>query len=167
MDWLLRRLADRMGVVPAGVGESFDLRIRAEQPLAQGPTILVVIGCAALIVWLYRREGSASLPYKMCLAALRFSLVLLALFMLTEAVLSVDRTGLPYFVVMVDDSASQQVVDQYADPKAKEAAADLAMAAGRPEASRLALAQGYLSKDDGKILRDLQKQNRVRLYLVS
>ena len=58
MDWLLRRLADRLGVVPAGVGESFDLRIKAEQPLAQGPTILVVIGCAALIIWLYRREGS-------------------------------------------------------------------------------------------------------------
>ena len=167
MDWLLRRLADRLGVVPAGVGESFDLRIKAEQPLAQGPTILVVIGCAALIIWLYRREGSASLPYKMFLAALRVSLVLLALFMLSEAVLSVDRTGLPYFVVMVDDSASQQVVDQYADPKVKAAAADLAKVAGHPEADRLSLAQGFLTRDDGAILRELQKKHRVRLYLVS
>ena len=167
MDWLLRRLADRLGVMPAGVGESFDLRIRPEQPLAQGPTILVVIGCAALIVWLYRREGAASMPFKMTLAALRISLVLLALFMLSEAVLSVDRTGLPYFVVMVDDSASQQVVDQYADPKAKAAAAELAKVAGHPEPDRLALAQGFLAKDDGAILRELQKKHRVRLYLVS
>ena len=103
----------------------------------------------------------------MFLAALRISLVLLALFMLSEAVLSVDRTGLPYFVVMVDDSASQQVVDQYADPKAKAAAAELARVAGHPEADRLALAQGLLAKDDGAILRELQKKHRVRLYLVS
>ncbi len=84
----------------------------------------------------------------MFLAGLRISLVLLALFMLSEAVLSVDRTGLPYFVVMVDDSASQQVVDQYADPKAKATAADLAKVAGHPEADRLALAQGLL--DEGR-----------------
>ena len=167
MDWLLRRLADRLGVASPGVGESFDLRIRAEQPLAQGPTILVVVGCAALIIWLYRREGSASLPFKMFLAALRISLVILALFMLSESVLSVDRTGLPYFVVMIDDSASQQVVDQYADPKAKAAAADLAEISGRIEGDRLALAQGLLVRDDAAILRALRKKHRVRLYLVS
>jgi uncharacterized membrane protein len=167
MDWMLRRLADRLGVVPAGVGESFDLRIRAEQPLPQGPTLLVVIGCAALILWLYRREGSASLPYKMFLATLRVSLVLLALFMLSEAVLSVDRTGLPYFVVMVDDSASQQVVDQYADSRLTAAASDLARVAGHPQADRLSLAQGLLARDDGAMLRELQKKHRVRLYLVS
>ncbi len=167
MDWLLRRLADRLGVVPPGVGESFDVRVRAEQPLSQGWTLLVVAACAALIVWLYRREGSASLPYKMMLAAMRISLVLLALFMLSEAVLSVDRTGLPYFVVMVDDSASQQVVDQYADPAAKAAAADLAKVAGHREVDRLGLAQGLLARDDGAVLRELQKKHRVRLYLVS
>ena len=167
MDWLLRRLADRLGVVPAGVGESFDLRIRPEQPMSQGLLFLIVIVSAVLIVWLYRREGSASLPYKMFLAALRICLVLMALFMLSESVLSVDRTGLPYFVVMVDDSASQQVVDQYADPKAKAAALDLAKVAGHPEPDRLALAQGLLEKDDGALLRELQKKHRVRLYLVS
>ncbi len=167
MDWLLRRLADRLGVASPGVGESFDLRIQAEQPLAQGPTILVLVGSAALIIWLYRREGSASLPLKMFLASLRISLVVLALFMLSEAVLSVDRTGLPYFVVMVDDSASQQVVDQYADPKAKAAASDLVKISGRAEGDRLALSQGLLARDAAAILRELQKKHRVRLYLVS
>ncbi len=167
MDWMLRRLADRLGVVPPGVGESFNLRIEPDQRMSQGLLLLIVLGSAALIVWLYRREGSASLPYKMFLAALRLGLILLALFMLSEAVLRVDRTGLPYFVVMVDDSASQQVVDQYADPKAKAAALDLAKVAGHPEPDRLALAQGLLEKDDGAMLRELQKKHRVRLYLVS
>ena len=37
------------------------------------------------------------------------------------------------------DSASQGVVDQFADPKAKAASADLAKLSGRPEADRLAV----------------------------
>ncbi len=167
MDWILRSLADRMGVAPAGIGESFNVRIKAEQPMSQGLLLLIVIPSAALIIWLYRREGSASQPYKMFLAAIRICLVILALFMLSESVLSVDRTGLPYFVVMVDDSASQQVVDQYADASNKATASGLAKIAGHPEADRLALAQGLLEKDDGAILRELQKKHRVRLYKVS
>jgi hypothetical protein len=167
MDWLLRRLAERLGVEPARAGEAITPRIRPEQPLSQGWTILTVVACVALIVWLYRQEGKASTGYKMFLAALRITLVLLALFMLSEAVLSVERMGLPYFVVMIDDSASQGVVDQFADPKAMAASAELAKLSGRPEADRLAVAQGWLAKDDGKVLRELQKQHRVRIYLVS
>ncbi len=168
MDWLLRRLAERLGVEPARAGEAITPRIRPEQPLSQGWTILCVVCCVALIVWLYRREGKASMGYKMLLAGMRISLVLLTLFMLSEAVLSVERTGLPYFVVMIDDSASDSVVDQFADPKAKAASAELAaVAVGKAEPSRIAVAQGWLLKDDGAAIRALQKQHRVRIYLVS
>jgi uncharacterized membrane protein len=167
MDWLLRRLAERLGVEPARAGEAITPHIRPEQPLSQGWTILTVIACVALIVWLYRREGKASMAYKMTLAGMRIALVLLALFMLSEAVLSVERMGLPYFVVMVDDSASQDVVDQFADAKALKAATDLAKVAGKTEASRLAVAQGWLLKDNGAAIRELQKQHRVRIYTVS
>src|SRR5947209_19791131 len=121
MDWLLRRIADRLGVEPARAGEAIVPRIRFEQPWPQAVTLGVVLGCAALIIWLYRREGQASTPYKVVLASLRIALIVLAVFMLSEAVLSVERTGLPSFVVMVDDSASGQVVDQYANPKTKAA----------------------------------------------
>ena len=66
--------------------------------------------------------------------------------MLSEAVLSVERTGLPYFVVMVDDSASQQVVDQYADPEGQgRRRAELGppdAAAARRGRPRLAVAKG-------------------------
>ena len=75
MDWVLRRLADRLGVEPARAGEAIVPRLRFEQPWSQGLTLLVVLGCAGLIVWLYRREGQASTPYKMGLAALRIVLV--------------------------------------------------------------------------------------------
>src|SRR5215217_3640335 len=100
MEWLMLRLADRLGVEPARAGEAIVPQVRFEQPWPQAATLLVVLGCAALIVWLYRREGQAPLAYKMGLAALRITLVVLTVFMLSEAVLSVERTGLPYFVVM-------------------------------------------------------------------
>src|SRR5437868_15295269 len=117
MDWLLRRLAERLGVEPARAGEAIAPHLRFEQPWPQLTTLLVVGLCTALIVWLYLREGAASLRYKLGLAALRVALVLLAVFMLAEAVLSVERTGLPYFVILADDSASGAIVDQYADSK--------------------------------------------------
>jgi hypothetical protein len=170
MDWLLRRLADRMGVEPARAGEAITPQIRFEQPWSQGVTLLVVLACAALIIWLYRHEGQVSTPVKAVLAGLRITLVVLAVFMLSEAVLSVDRTGLPYFVVMVDDSASGQIVDQFASPKTKAALAELTRplgAAGKVEPSRLAVAQGWLSRDEARFLRTVQKQNKLRLYLVS
>jgi hypothetical protein len=167
LDSLLRQLADRLGVEPARAGEAIAPSIRFEQPWPQGVTLLVVVASAGLIIWLYRREDHASIPYKVTLAAIRIALVLLAVFMLTEAVLSVERTGLPFFVVMVDDSASQQVVDQYDDPKAKATAESLARASGRTDANRWAVGEGFLTGDNGKILRELQKQNKVRLYLTS
>ncbi len=166
-DWLLRRLADRLGVEPARAGEAIVPHIRFEQPWPQAVTLLVVAGCAALIVWLYRREGSASLAYKLCLAALRLTLVVLTVFMLSEAVLSVERTGLPYFVIMVDDSASEQIVDQFENPRTKAAVAELAKHSSQPEPNRLAVAEGFLVQDNARLIAELQKQNKVRLYLVS
>jgi von Willebrand factor type A domain-containing protein len=167
MDWLLRRLAERLDVEPARAGEAIVPQLRFEQPWSQGWLLLIVALSFTLIVWLYRREGRAPMAYKMGLAVLRFSLVLLTLFMLSEAVLSVERTGLPYFVIMVDDSASQGIVDQYADPKTQKAVAEFAKQAGQQEARRLAVAQGLLARNRAEILRDLQKQHKVKIYLIS
>jgi hypothetical protein len=167
IDWLLKRLADRLGVEPARAGEAIVPHIRFEQPWPQWAVLLVLLGCGGLVVWLYRREGQAPVAYKAALAALRITLVVLVVFMLSEAVLSVERTGLPYFVVMVDDSASEQVVDQYEDAQTKAVVTDLARLSGQPDPSRLAVARGLLTRDGGRLLRELQKQNKVRLYLVA
>ena len=167
IDWLLRRLADRLGVEPARAGEAMTPSLRFEQPWPQGVTLLVVLACGALIIWLYRRESQGSTAYRLTLASVRIALVLLAIFMLSEAVLSIERTGLPYFVVIADDSASQRLVDQYENPKEKAAVEEFAKASGRPEASRWAIGEGFLTKDEGKLLSEFQKQNKVRLYLAS
>lgn len=165
-DQVLRVIAGRF-VAPARPGEALAPSILFEQPWGQGTALLVLLGSGALIFWLYQREGSAPTWYRMLLASLRLTLVALAMLMLSEAVLSVERTGLPFFVILADDSASGRIVDQYASPRMADAAATLAKVAGKPEATRLAVAQGWLARDDAAFLRDLQPRHRVRLYTVS
>lgn len=177
MESLLRYLADRLGVEPPRAGEAVSPHIRFEQPWPQWALLAVVVGGSAFVIWLYRREARAPAAVKALLASLRISLILLTVFFLSEAALSVDRTGLPYLAVMVDDSASEQIADQYEKPEVQAEAAALAGAApptdgakpkdGAEEPSRLAVAKGLLLKDDAATLRALQEQHRVRLYLTS
>jgi hypothetical protein len=181
-DWILQRLSDALHVAPPQAGEAISPRIRFDQPWAQWLLVAVVLGGSSLIIWLYRREGKASAVYKSVLAAIRIGLLLLLVFMISEAVLSVERTGLPYLSIMVDDSASQQIADQYEQPETTAALRALTVAAREPAASgstapsvgmgpdettRLAIAKALILKDKAKLIHELQKQHRVRLYLVS
>ncbi len=190
-EWILQKLADQLGVAPARAGEATSPHIRYEQPWAQWILVFVVLGGAGLIVWIYRREGRASAASKFVLATLRIMLLLLAVFMLSEAVLSVERTGLPYLTILVNDSASEQIADQYEKPEIRKELSELAgsinpkPAAGAiqkpavsPDAiaesgdgedrtTRLAIAKGLILKDDARLIRELQKQYKVRIYGVS
>jgi von Willebrand factor type A domain len=166
-DWILKYIADRLQVAPPGPGEGLNYRIRLEQPWPQWLLVFTVLGSAGLIVWLYRHEGKASTFSKLFLAGLRIALVLVAVFMLSEAVLSVQRTGLPYLTILIDDSASARIADQYEKPEAK-AQMDALAASGDPqETTRLAIAKGLILKDQARLIRELEKQHNLRLYLVS
>lgn len=169
MESLLKMLADRLGVAPPRAGEAITPTLRFEHPLPQIVWILLPILSIVLIVWLYRREGAVSWPYKAILASLRITLVLLAMLMLSELVLSVERTGLPTFVILVDDSASQQIVDHPADPKLKEAAASISNIPLTDSSGprRIDVAKGLLTRDQGKLLDELRKDHKLKLYLLS
>jgi hypothetical protein len=189
-DWILHKLADNLGVAPARAGEAISPHIRYEQPWAQWLLVFTVLGGAGFIVWIYRHEGQATATSKVGLAALRTMLVLLAVFMLSEAVLSVERTGLPYLTILVDDSASEQISDQYESPEIRSKLDALAApeaesrAPGAPSpkgvgvaaagsgdgearTSRLAIAKGLILNDKARLIRELQKQYKVRIYSVS
>jgi hypothetical protein len=169
IDRLLQNLADWLGVEPAQAGEAIAPSIRFERPWPQWLLLLVVVGSIVFILWLYRREGKASTPAKLFLASLRIALVLMAIFMLSEGVLSVERTGLPVLAILVDDSASARIVDQYSDPDAKAKLGRLAgdVKSPEPDPTRLAVAKGLLLQDQASLIRELQKQHKVRLYEVS
>ncbi len=192
-DWILNKLADRLGVAPPSPGEAISPHIRFEQPWPQWLLVFTVVGALALVAWLYRNEGRASTLSKFVLATLRITLVLMAVFMLSEAVLSVERTGLPNLTIMVDDSASEAIADQYEKPQERQALQELADSAstagdrtpaigaaekapagtmgtaGAAEGgvTRLAVAKGLILKDRARLLRELRGQYRVRIYRVS
>jgi hypothetical protein len=183
-DWIFNKLADRLGVAPPSPGEELSHHIRLEQPWPQWLYVFTVVGAVLLIGWLYRHEGRASAFSKFVLAALRILLVVMAVFMLSEAVLSVQRKALPYLTIMVDDSASADIRDPYESPEERRALQVLAdSAAVGPErstsagaarersgdegASRLAIAKGLLLKDGARWLRRLEKDYRVRIYHVA
>ena len=187
-DRILQALADALSVPPPQAGEALTPRIRFDRPWPQWLLLAVVLGGSCLFVWLYRREGKASTFYKYLLAAIRICLLLLLVFMISEAVLSVERTGLPYLTIMIDDSASQEIADQYERPETRIALTALASQAKSPppaplakgalaatvpadaaaaEPARIEIAKGLILKDNARLLGELQKQHRVRLYLVS
>lgn len=148
-------------------GEEITPRLKFEAPWPQGLGAAVATLSILLIIWLYRRERTATPLERGILAVIRVSLVLLAMFMLSEAVLSVDRTGLPYFIVLADTSASSGISDEFENADAGKSAEALARATGSERATRLAVAQGWLQKNDNEILRELQKQHKLRVYAVS
>jgi hypothetical protein len=160
-------LADRLGVAPARAGEDISPHIRFEQPWPQWLLVFTVLFCVALIIWLYRREGRAPTSVKLLLACSRILLLFLAIFMLSEAVLSVERTGLPYLTILVDDSASQRIADQYEKPEVKAALQALAVPDEPGETTRLAIAKGLILKDRAKLIRELEHKHKVRLYRIS
>jgi len=54
------------------------------------------------------------------LAALRLTILGLLLVMIAQVTLSLKRTGLPFAVVLIDDSLSMTIVDHYADKPARQ-----------------------------------------------
>lgn len=129
---------------------------------------MIAIICVILLVgvtWIYRRDGEAlTTRQRLTLTALRLLVFAVIAAMLTELSLTVERTGLPTIAVMIDTSASMSLQDQYANGTA---AANLSKAItllpGR-DANRLALTQELLTRNNGQLLKDLQRRHQIRLY---
>jgi Mg-chelatase subunit ChlD len=165
---LLLHLLPPGTVAPPAAGEALVPQLRFESPWSQLALALTIIACVLLIVGIYRRESSAPRGARALLSAMRIGLVLLAIFFLAEAVLQVERTGLPYFVVMVDDSASSTIVDRFEDAKTQARLNEFAKSAGRTEEpDRITVARGWLATGDGQPWKELQSQHRLKLYAVS
>ena len=134
-EWLLHSLADRLGVAPAGAGEAINSPHPVRAALAAVAPRLHGAGKCGLdpVALSARRQGAdrvQAVPRQLadhCSCSL-------AMFMLSEAVLSVERNGLPYLTILIDDSASQRIADQYEKPEVKAALEAMAAPArGRPD----------------------------------
>ncbi|MBI2824869.1 MAG: VWA domain-containing protein [Planctomycetia bacterium] len=162
--WLERFL----GLDAAESGEGTIWRLDYHWPLAPWLTLVAAAVLAALIALFYLREaGAARRTVRLALVAMRLSLVGILCFMIAQFALSLERTGLPYLVFAVDDSASMGTEDRYDDAQIRSAAQQQARAGGFDTATRLHLAKSLLLADDGELVRDAARRYKVRLYTLS
>src|SRR5271157_2832980 len=96
----------------AGMGIAW--RLDFHWPWPPWVSLLGLVALVVAIVGIYLRESrQASRGYRLALAALRLSVVGLVLLMIAQVELFLQRTGLPFVVVIIDDTRSMNIVDSY------------------------------------------------------
>lgn len=161
------RLIELLGVkVPEGARARFEW---GSLPRGEsGLMMLLALGLlAALIVQLYRREGSASLLRKGLLAALRLLAVAAVALVLLEPRLAIDReqTIEGHTLVLWDASLSMSLRDRYQDEARRKALADAAGVADPRDLEGLTrheVARKIVEK--AALLPGLAKSNRTLVY---
>ncbi len=130
-------------------------------------TLLFAVFAVLFVVTIYLRENrQAARWFRLSLATIRLALVAIVLLMLGQFVLSLDRTGLPYVVVLLDDSLSMTVADRYPDAL-RSTISERLKQGGFERPSRWNLARAILIEHDAALLRDLQIGYKLRFYFLT
>ena len=139
-------------------------------PGAPEPWLLAVIAAVVIAgaVVIYRSETrSVSTITKVLLGTLRILVFAVALVILFQIVMAVERTERRdgQVLVLVDRSLSMSFRDKYADRAMAEKIARTVGAGGSIEDdSRIDLVRQLLLKDDAALIRDLVRRNGIRIY---
>lgn len=161
-------LEQLLGVEPASAGEGTSWSLENSWSWAPWLTLLFTIGAIAYVAWIYLHEGGeAGRAIKTFLAGIRLALIGLVLFMIAQFVLSLERTGLPYVVVVLDDSASMGITDRFDDERLRAKLAEVLSHAGLEETTRLNLAKGLLLDDRTNLLKRIERGYKLKVYFLS
>jgi hypothetical protein len=130
--------------------------------------LLLVLGILALIVLVgCRTARSASIQMCSLMVVLRLVVVGLIAVFLCQLKLSVERTGLPFVVVLIDDSASMQLEDRYTDRRLQRAVQRILGSRSVSVTSRLNLTKSILTMGDGDWLARVMSKHKLRVYRFS
>lgn len=148
----LRSLVEQfLGIRPPDPGQGLDWSLSTNFPLPVWTLVVAVIGVAIIVARVYQQDAAGlSRMARGLLVSLRLLAWACLLFFLSEALLAVERTGLPHLVVMVDTSGSMATDDGDA---------------GRPT-SRLDQVRELLRANDRDFLQRLLARHKLRLYAV-
>ncbi len=155
-------------LAPAESGEGTVWKLDYHWPWPAGITLLLGAAVAGAIIFFYLREaGRAARGLRMALIGVRLLVALFICFMIAQVSMTLERTGLPYMVFAVDDSASMGMVDRYDDPQIASLAQQQLQSAHLEKMTRLNLAKSLLLAGDGELLKDAARGHKLRLYFVS
>ena len=156
---------------PPTTSETIDAqwRLEAAGALAPGVTILFIVAAIGLVAYCYSREASpAGKSYRVLLGGLRVATIVLLLAMLSELLLSGTRSGRPRIAVLVDHSATMDLVDPGAT---EQLSVSVRKALGGTSPSnpttRRQIAEAVLASSNGAILRQLEQQFDVQSFAVA
>lgn len=160
--WLERVLG-----IETGPGEGTTWSLTHTWNWAPWFTLLFAVFAVAFVVAVYLRESpQAPRLLRAFLAAIRLALVALVVVMLAQFALSLERTGLPYVALILDDSLSMTIADRY-EPTFRARLEERVKRIGAGEANRWNLARELLLRDDARLLRRLGRDYKLRLYLLA
>ncbi|MGA2259594.1 MAG: hypothetical protein ABSG53_33375, partial [Thermoguttaceae bacterium] len=97
-----------------GPGMGIAWRLEYCWPWPPWATLLGVVGLVVVIATIYLRESrQASRGYRLALATMRLLAIGLALLMIAQVEFFLQRTGLPFVVVIIDDTRSMGRIEHY------------------------------------------------------
>ncbi len=161
LEWLL-------DIPPSGPGQGTSWRFSSDFPWASWVLLLFVALAVAFVVMVYRRDAAGAVRWKRwTLIALRLGVIAMILFMLSSAFLSVDRTGLPYAVVILDNSGSMTATDPYQADELRTRAREILQNATAEDVTPLNVGKAILIQDEGAFLKRLLDRNKLRIYKLS
>lgn len=153
LEWR-RYLESLLGIEPVAAGEDTHWEFRYTLGWPDWALALFVVVALAIIFGTYLRESAnASRGYRMGLAVVRVLVVVILLMMLGGLELVIDRTGLPYLVVMIDDSESMSIRDEPLPGQANS----------EERAPRLSRVKEWLASSQEQ-LRELTRRHKIQIY---
>ncbi len=151
-----------------GVGEGrlWTLEWTPPCPYATTITLLLILIAVVYVGVIYFLERGGTTWQRIVLPLLRLGLFALVLFMLFQPTLSRVRSVLPDVVVLLDDSQSMSVVDQYDNERIRAALERRLEEIDLPELSRVNLVKSILLEKDGRLLSELDKRYNLKVFRV-
>ncbi|MFK7777989.1 MAG: VWA domain-containing protein [Gimesia sp.] len=167
MDYLKQLLESYLEIPPTGPGQgtAWNLRWSAPWPAWLPDWFVLLLGTTIifLLIYAYLKDTiHLDLPKRAVLLGIRLTLFVIVLLFLTKITLSIHRTGLPFIALLIDDSASMGLEDDYTQSDAKNFKAK-AQQFGQGK-NRLDLVKSVLLQNDAQFLSLLQKKHKLRLY---
>ncbi len=165
----LQKLAEWfLGIPPAEPGQGMEWRYAQSFPWPAWGVLLFAVLAVVYVAGVYRRDAAhLSRRARLGLTALRLASLVVLLFMLSQAILSVERTGLPYVLVMLDTSGSMATEDLYSQAAMRSTAARMLKQAQLAKSTRLNLGKALLLRNDGEFLKRLVQDHKLRVYTVA
>ncbi len=125
--------------------------------------LLLGVGIIFLLVFAYLKDTAhLNFQKRFLLLGIRIALFFIVLLFLTRFTLSIHKTGLPFVAILIDDSASMGLEDNYSQSGSNKK--NTPTQQPKQGKNRLALVKDLLLQKESQFLNELQKKHKLRLY---